>query len=103
MKRLSLHHQMGWQAADEDTWNKCMVMCQTGCQESTDLHEARNRGPWHEGLCLAMKGTSMRTEQQKTTVWASCGISGIIYQINSQETFHKPHRQKARKEDSYSY
>lgn len=38
-----------WQAANEDTWNKCMMMCQTGCQQSTNLHVARDRGPWHEG------------------------------------------------------
>lgn len=49
---------------------------------------------------LGMKGTSLRTEQQKTTL---CGSSGIIYQINSQGTFHKPQHKKAWKEDGYSY
>lgn len=52
---------------------------------------------------LGMKGTSLRTEQQKTTLCVGSGISGIIYQINSQGTFHKPQHKKAWKEDGYSH
>lgn len=73
-----------------------MTTCQTGCQQSTEWVDDRDRGPWHEGLCLAMKGTSLRIQQQGPAASVGCGILGIISQTHSQEIKHTPQRQKAR-------
>lgn len=75
---------------------KCMTMCQAGCQQSTGREDDRDRGLWHEGLCLAMKGTSLSVQQQGPPASVGCGISGIISQIHSQIK-HTPQRQKARR------
>lgn len=86
-----------WQADDEDTWNICMTMCQTGCQQSMEWEDDRDKGPWHERPCLAINSTSLRIQQQGPVASVGWGISGIISQIHSQEIKHTLQRQKARR------
>lgn len=59
----------------------------------TEHGKGRWQGQRHEGLCLAMKGTSLRIQQHRPTASVGCRISGIITQLHRQELKHTPLRQ----------